>query len=463
MTMPFDTLSMSSAEAGAKAPAGQGRCRIAVIGSGISGLAAAYLLSQDHEVTLFEANHRLGGHSNTVDVDMGGQPTPVDTGFIVYNPPNYPHLTAMFDHLGVETKQSDMSFAASLRDGAVEYSSNGVNGLFAQRRNALRSGHWRMLSDLVRFYNGAARLRSRWDLTEVSLGDLLYRLGYSDNFINDHMLPMAAAIWSTPLEGILDFPADSFIRFFDNHGLFKLVRRSQWRTVSGGSRAYVARLAGSIRSRRGATIRTGTPVDAVIRHAAGIDVRTAAGETTRFDAVVMATHADTALKVLDRPSTRERHVLGAFGYETNRAVLHRDARFMPMRRRAWASWNYLERGRPGEPKLALTYWMNSLQGLDPAYPVFVTLNPGDAPRGAIAEFDYDHPLYSGEAVRAQAGFPAIQGTDRVWFCGAHLGYGFHEDGLESALAVAADFGIAAPWTAALPRKRQIAPLTRVAA
>lgn len=462
MTMPFDTLTTPAQPAAPRPALGRGRQRIAVIGSGISGLASAYLLSAEHDVTLVEADTRLGGHSNTVDVDLGGRTVPVDTGFIVYNPPNYPHLTALFDHLDIPTKESDMSFAASLRDGAVEYSSNGVNGLFAQRRNAFRRTHWRMLSDLVRFYRRATRLRRTWDLTETTLGDLLHRLGYSSTFINDHMLPMAAAIWSTPLDGILDFPADSFIRFFDNHGLFRLARRSQWRTVDGGSRLYVNRIAETLRS-RGASVQTGRPVRALERRADGVRIHTGDGATRHVDAVVVATHADTALRLLDRPSVRERQLLGNFGYETNRAVLHRDPAYMPRSRRAWASWNYLERGEGADRKLALTYWMNSLQGLDAAHDVFVTLNPQDEPKNALANFDYDHPLYDADALRAQRLLPDLQGVDRIWFCGAHFGYGFHEDGLESALAVAADFGITAPWTAALPLPLQVAPLTRIAA
>ncbi|MBB4211252.1 putative NAD/FAD-binding protein [Rhodothalassium salexigens DSM 2132] len=459
MSMPFDPPSPSPVEPGPKPPIGTGRCRLAVIGSGISGLAAAYLLSGEHDVTLFEADDRLGGHSNTVDIDLGGTPTPVDTGFIVFNPPNYPHLTALFDHLGVATHESDMSFAASMRDGAVEYSSN---SLFAQRRNLVRAQHWRMLADLVRFYRSATRLRQQWDLTELSLGGLLAKLGYSDSFIQDHMLPMAAAIWSTPLEGILDFPADSFIRFFDNHGLFKLVRRTQWRTVTGGSRAYVSRLSDRIAARPGASLLTATPVETVVRHPAGVTVKAAGRPAAEFDAVIMATHADTALQLLDQPSRNERRLLGTFGYEPNRAVLHRDPAYMPVNRRAWASWNYLERGEGANRKLALTYWMNSLQGLDPRHDVFVTLNPADRPRDTVAEFTYDHPMYSAAALKAQGQFASLQGVDRVWFCGAHFGYGFHEDGLESAIAVATDFGIAAPWMAALPKERQLAPLARVA-
>ena len=444
------------------------RCRIAVIGSGISGAGAAYLLAAHHDVVLFEADARLGGHSNTVDVPkLGGQgdggAIPVDTGFIVYNTVNYPHLTGLFDHLGVATERSDMSFAVSLDDGALEYTGSGFSGMFAQRRNLFRPGHWWMLVELLHFYRRAGALGGRDDLAEVSLGDLMTSLGYSKRFRNGHILPMAAAIWSTPFEEIMEFPAASFLSFFDNHGLFRLKRRPRWRTVAGGSREYVRRLNAAFAGRT----RLATPVQAVERRPDGVLVKPLGLPAERFDHVVIATHADQALAMLAAPTEREAALLSAFRYEPNRAVLHRDPGFMPRRARCWASWNYLSYGPnvqgDSDGKLALTYWMNRLQNLDPADHIFVTLNPPREPAGMVADIEYTHPQYSRATLAAQRRLDEIQGIDRIWYCGAHMGHGFHEDGLKSAVDVAARFGIAPPWAAGAHAERPAAPCPEVVA
>jgi predicted NAD/FAD-binding protein len=408
------------------------------VGSGISGLSAAWLLSKRHRVTLMEADNRLGGHSHTVDA--GG--VPVDTGFIVYNEKTYPNLTALFAHLGVPTRATEMTFAVSLDRGRLEYSGTGFNGIFAQRRNLVSPRFWSMLRDLVRFYRTApgdlARLRSE------SLGAYLDRYAYGDAFRDDHLYPMAAAIWSTPVGDIPDYPAAAFIRFCENHGLLNLGSRPLWRTVEGGSRAYVDRLKAPFADR----IVTGNPVRAIRRHANGVDIFRDAGAEL-FDEVVIATHADQALRLLWDADEDERSVLGAFGYRANDAVLHSDTSLMPKRRSVWSSWNYAAEGKAAAQQLSVTYWMNRLQHLDPANPLFVTLNPIDEPDPAlvIRRERYDHPIFDGAAIAAQGRLWSLQGRRNAWFCGAYFGSGFHEDGLQAGLAVAEQLGgIRRPWS-----------------
>jgi len=418
------------------------RLRIAVIGSGISGLSAAWLLSGRHDVTLYERAERLGGHSNTVTARLQDASVAVDTGFIVYNEPAYPNLTALFAHLGVATKPSDMSFAVSLRAGATEYSGTGLGGLFAQKRNLARPRFWSMLRDITRFYREAPRDLALMSEKGLSLGEYLSERGYSAAFRDDHLLPMAAAVWSAPASDMLNYPAASFIRFCANHGLLTLTDRPVWRTVVGGSRSYVevfaAALAGSIRLSRGAT--------AVIRNASGVSVRDSTGAVTDFDHAVIATHADQSLALIERPTLDEARLLGAFRYSRNLTVLHSDEGLMPQRRSVWSSWNYLDNG----DGLCVTYWMNRLQGLS-GRNLFVTLNPPRPPRaGTLLHSEiYEHPIFDGPAAAAQAALWSLQGKQRLWFCGAHFGAGFHEDGLQSGLAVAEQLGgVRRPWTVA---------------
>lgn len=410
---------------------------IAIIGGGISGLSAAWLLSRRHRVTLFEAESRLGGHSNTLDA-LG---VPVDTGFIVYNERTYPNLTALFAHLDVPTRPSEMSFSVSLDDGRLEYAGS-VGGLFAQARNLASLRFWSMICDLERFYRQAPR-----DLPSIgsaTLGEYLDGIGCGAAFRDDHLYPMAAAIWSTPVSRIPDYPAASFIRFCENHGLLQFVRRPRWRTVEGGSREYVRRLADGFADR----VRLACPAEAVWRQPHGAMVMSA-GRAESFDAVVLATHADQALRLLKDPDRDERRLLGAFHYRHNVAVLHSDARLMPKRRRVWSSWNYASRGSGGEPLLSVTYWMNRLQGIAEDKPLFVTLNPAIEPDPAKvhARIDYDHPMFDGAAARAQRHLWSLQGVRNSWFCGAYFGAGFHEDGLQSGLAVAEQLGgVRRPWS-----------------
>jgi predicted NAD/FAD-binding protein len=420
------------------------RLNIAIIGAGISGMAAAWLLSQRHDVTVYEQENRLGGHSHTVDAPGANGNTPVDTGFIVYNDRNYPNLVALFEHLKVPTKASEMSFAVSVDDGTVEYGTTTVGQLIAQKRNLVRPRFWSMLTDLMRFYREAPSFQETGD-TIASLGDYLDRGRYGRAFQDDHLLPMAAAIWSTPAGRVRDYPAAAMIRFCDNHGLLKVSGRPQWRTVDGGSREYVKRLTAAYADR----VRLGRGARRVTRAPEGLTITDASGETEQFDHVVFATHADQALAMLADPSADERALLGAFQYTRNETILHSDASLMPKRKAIWSSWNYSARTGDGASAPCVTYWMNLLQSLPDANPLFVTLNPIKPPRPetVIRTELYDHPIFDEPAIRAQRRLWQLQGRRNSWFCGAYFGSGFHEDGLQAGLAVAEALGgVRRPWT-----------------
>ncbi|KRE00819.1 NADH-ubiquinone oxidoreductase subunit 6 [Bosea sp. Root670] len=417
--------------------------RVAVIGAGISGLSAAWLLGQAHDVVLFEAAPRLGGHANTVRIAGAGGETAVDTGFIVYNEATYPNFIALMEHLRVATQPTEMSFAVSLDGGRLEYSGTSVAGLFAQRSNLVRPRFWAMLQDITRFYRNASRDTLAGGAADISLGDYLAAGGYGAAFRDDHLLPMAAAIWSAPCSEILSYPAAAFLRFHHNHGLLQLAGRPIWRTVTGGSGVYVQKL----RTAFSGEVRLGSPVRQVRRGTNDV-VLTGDGWNETFDQVVFASHADQTLAMLADPDQAEVETLGAFRYSRNRAVLHGDEALMPKRRRAWASWNHIgDRARP-DAACAVTYWMNRLQGLPNEPPLFVTLNPPDTLRAdtVLHEDIYDHPLFDAAALDAQQRLWWLQGTRRSWFCGAYLGSGFHEDGLQAGLAVAEELGgVRRPW------------------
>jgi predicted NAD/FAD-binding protein len=422
------------------------RLRVAVVGAGIAGLSAAWLLSGKHDVTLFEADSRLGGHANTAEAPGHHGPVPVDTGFIVYNEANYPNFTALLDHLGVDHINADMSLSVSLDDGAFEYSSFGVLGVFAQKRNLFSGRFWGMLRDIGRFYRDAPKDLATLEQPQVSLDDYLERNGYRQAFRDDHLLPQAAAIWSTPLAEIGRYPAASLIRFFMNHGMMSVVGRGLWRTVARGSRAYVEKLSAAFRGEA----RKGVRVAGIRRDANGAELRLASGARERFDQVVIATHGDMALSLLDDPSPEETRLLSCFRYSRNLVALHTDAGLMPKRRRAWCSWNHIgRRDAPGEG--AVSYWMNRLQSLKDAPDLFVTLNPNKeiAAEKLIRTEVYDHPLFDAGAIAAQQRLWDLQGVRRTWFCGAYFGHGFHEDALQSGLAVAEQLGgVRRPWTVA---------------
>lgn len=431
------------------------RLDIAVVGSGIAGLSAAWLLAQRHHVTLYEAGDRLGGHSNTVDVALrGGGLAPVDTGFIVYNEAGYPNLSALFDHLGVATQPSEMSFAVSLDGGALEYSGTDLAGLFAQRGNLFSPRFWSMLRDLLRFYRQAPGEVGGLGL--MSLDAYLDLRGYGHAFRDDHLYPMAAAIWSTPSAQVGRYPAAAFVRFCENHHLLRLSGRPLWRTVSGGSRSYVRLLAARLGEHR---LRLGCGVAALRRDEHGVLVCTADGASQRHGHVVIATHADQALRLLTDASEAERRLLGAFGYTENLAVLHSDPALMPRRRAVWSSWNY-SADRARSDSLSVTYWMNRLQRIADSTPLFLTLNPAQPPQAArvLRSERYQHPLFDAAAMAAQARLWSLQGQRRSWFCGAYFGAGFHEDGLQSGLAVAEALGgVRRPWRLANPSSRICVP------
>lgn len=423
--------------------------RIAVIGAGIAGLSAAWRLSQNNQVTLYEQEARLGGHSHTVEA--GG--TPVDTGFIVYNEPAYPNLTALFRHLAVPTQASDMSFSVSLDAGALEYAGTDLAGLFAQKRNLVNLRFYAMLRDLLRFYRDAS---SAGPAPETSLRDFLAAGRFGQAFIEDHLYPMIAAVWSCAPGAAGDLPAAAFIRFCENHGLLKLSGRPVWRSVAGGSREYVRLL----RAAYAGEVRAACAVTAVARQESQVVLHDTAGGRAAFDQVVLACHADTALRLIAQPSPAECRLLGAFRYTCNDVWLHNDRGFMPKRRAAWAAWNYT--GRRGEgARVSVTYWMNRLQRLPAGRDWFVTLNPPREPADAFLRQTYDHPVFDLASLRAQHDLWSLQGRNRLWFCGAYFGAGFHEDGLQAGLAVAEALGAPRrPWHVADESARIHLPAAR---
>ena len=415
--------------------------KIAIIGTGISGNAAAWALSGHHDITVYEKNMRPGGHSNTLDVDFDGRTIAVDTGFIVYNELNYPGLTALFEALGVETLASDMSFAVSADNGAFEWKGGGNNwlatlrGLFAQPSNIISPSYLGMLRDILRFNAISVADMQAGRLQGVSLGDYFKSNAFSPRLLHDYLVPMGAAIWSTPALQMLDFPAENFVAFFSNHRLLQY-DRPVWRTVKGGSREYVARLTAPFKDR----IRLGCAVTHVTRHKHGVRLMDSSGGIDDYDQVVFAAHSDETLAMLTDADAQERDVLENINYSPNVAYLHRDLRLMPKRRAAWSSWNFLRWQRAECPvnDVAITYWMNELQGLPAECPLFVSLNPPFAPDESktFARLIYEHPLFDAAAFAAQKRLPGIQGRRNTWFCGAWTGYGFHEDGLQSGLNVA---------------------------
>lgn len=419
--------------------------RVAVVGSGIAGFGAALSLHgrPGIEVTLYEREARLGGHAHTIDVDYDGTAIAVDTGFIVYNELNYPNLTALFAWAGIGTIASDMSFALSAGDGAFEWCgrhTSTLSGLFAQKTNALDAGFYRFLLGIRQFQKRAIADDEAGAIGAETLADYLARIGVPDRVRDDYVVPMGAAIWSMSPGETLQFPARSFMAFFNNHKLLQW-DRPRWRTVQGGSRHYVEKLAGSL----GTAVRPSTGIQSIRRVGEGFILRDVHGAEHDHDAVIIAAHAPTALSLLADADAHTRSVLGAFRVSHNRVVVHRDPALMPRRRQAWASWNMLRPDNAG--RAAVTYWMNRLQALPDTCPLFVTLNPGRAVQDkyVFASFDYDHPVYDAAAISAQPQIESIQGQGQIYFAGAWTGYGFHEDGLRSGLAAAAKLGGVPPW------------------
>jgi len=415
--------------------------RIAVIGSGISGLAAAYLLSSRYEVHLFEKEPRLGGHTHThlIEDKQTGTLIPIDTGFIVHNDHTYPNLGRLFEHLGIERQRSDMSFGVSSKQTGFEYSSRGLRGFFAQRRNLFRPRHYGFFRELMRFNREAAELLRTNDV-DLAIGEYLERNHYSSDFVDSYLYPMAAAVWSTSLRQIRDFPALTLVKFFHNHGFLGIDTQFQWKTVKGGSSAYIAPLTAPYHNR----IVTSARITRVLRGAGGVEIRFEDRAPMRFDQVVFATHGPQVLPLLDEPTKTESEVLSAFETSTSEVWLHTDTRIMPRRRDAWASWNYhIGDASPDQPAVAVTYHMNRLQQLKTSQQYFVTLNETTEvdPRKVLRKMEYSHPLYTVQSVRAQARWREISGKNRTHFCGAYWFYGFHEDGMNSALRVARSLAV----------------------
>jgi predicted NAD/FAD-binding protein len=427
--------------------------KIAVVGSGISGLSCAWILNREHDVHLFEADSRLGGHAHTVRVDdssAGAASIPIDTGFLVYNVPTYPNLCAFFEALGVDTAESDMSLSVRLQDRNLEWAGQTMNAVFGQRRNLFRPSFYRMLFEIIRFGKESEANRDEAKKQDWTLRELLKERGYSAEFCRDYMVPMGAAIWSTPESRILDFPAAAFLTFFINHQLLQVNGRPVWRTVRNGSIEYVARVAKVLK-----TIHLSTPVLRVERLASGKvllqvkDLATGATRDEEFDRVVLATHAPVTHSILQGKSALEEQILSSIRTEENRAVLHQDAKLMPKTRRCWSSWNVVANSNyDSAPKVSLTYYLNLLQPLKTKLLYFVTLNPKENLAHPLREFKYHHPVFDKKAARAQEQLPQIQGNGGVYFAGAWSRYGFHEDGIMSGVNAARMIGVDAPWVKA---------------
>lgn len=427
--------------------------KVAVIGSGISGISAAWFLSQKHDVTLFEKNATLGGHTNTRDLVLAnGEKTAVDTGFIVYNEPNYPLLTAMFKHLNIETFPTNMSFGVSVDQGRLEYAGSNLNTLFAQRSKIFSPRHWRMIANILRFNKQAKADLNGYLDPNLTLGDYLKMHGFGQAMQQDYLLPMAAAIWSCPTETMAQFPARSFLQFFSNHGLLSIKDRPQWATVVKGSRTYLNAI---IALNSFKVIQEGI-AQVKLPENANQTTRliTAAGVSHAFDQVIFACHGDEAAQLLPQKNFA---LLKNFTYQYNQAWLHTDVKQMPTIKSAWSAWNYLSgkthdlsgKNRDAQRKVAVTYWMNRLQPLNIKTDVFVTLNPVVEPdaKQVIEKIDYYHPVFDKNAVEAQAKLIHLQGHKNCWFAGAYTGYGFHEDGLASAAKIAQLWDIPLPWEA----------------
>ncbi|MCL4113043.1 UNVERIFIED_CONTAM: hypothetical protein GTU68_049965 [Idotea baltica] len=418
---------------------------IAIIGSGITGLSAAWLLHKKYDITLFEKNDYLGGHTHTHDVIEANNNLAIDSGFIVYNEKNYPNLVGLFNQLDVKTQSTDMSFSFSLNQGEIEYAGTGLAGMFAQKSNLIKPKHWRLLKEIVRFNKVAhADLDSleKNKTSEFTLGDFLKQHNFSADLQENYLLPMGAAIWSCPVEIMYNFPAFSFLRFFANHGLIDLKDRPQWRSVVGGSREYIKKMMLTLESQ----ISFQGKATSVIRENDSVSIESG-NSHSKFDQVVFACHADEALKLLDQATGTEHSVLSCFKYQENKTFLHTDESLMPKRKNAWCCWNYLAQSDAKNNKVTASYWMNMLQKFKAACDYFVTLNPYQQidPTKVIKQMTYHHPVFDRNAIEAQTRLGELQSIKNSWFCGSYAGYGFHEDGLLSSVKVCEQLGVIAPW------------------
>ncbi|MBC3830540.1 FAD-dependent oxidoreductase [Undibacterium amnicola] len=422
--------------------------KIAVVGAGISGLTSAYFLQQQHDVTLFEANRYLGGHTNTVDIEIDQKTLVVDTGFLVFNDKTYPNLIALFAELGIESYSTDMSFGVSLDDGRLEWAGTNLDTVFAQRKNLISPSFLGMIQDILRFNRDAERNLKMSIETGISLGQLLHQQKYKASFANQYLIPMAAAIWSSSPKDILDFPARTFLRFCINHALLQVNDRPQWRTVQNGARSYVRKIAETLKDAR-----LNSPVSAVKRTEQAVMV-TSKGSTELFDQVIFATHAPDTLSMLTDASEAEYELLSKARYQANTAYLHTDISLLPRSKKVWSAWNYIGQSADAEmdgsaqtSAVCVSYLLNQLQRLDTQTPVIVTLNPiyEPQPESVFAKFEYAHPVFDQKAIDTQRDLSQIQGKNKAWFAGAWTGYGFHEDGLKSALRVVKHFDLSPAW------------------
>lgn len=414
---------------------------VAVIGSGISGMGAAALLHPDYQITLYEKSPDIGGHTRTRTITYNDKTISVDTGFIVFNYRNYPHLSTLFKHYDVPVEKSDMTFAVTMNDGAFEWGAKDLNALFGQRSNIVNPKFLKLIFDVMHFmWRSPGFVERHSDLT---LGQMIKHMGLSDAFAKYYILPMGGAIWSCPLQTMLDFPAREFIRFFKAHGLMSPIGQPQWYTVTGGAKEYIKRLTAPFASH----IRTNCGANRITRENGKVQITDTQGQTQSYDHVVIACHADQALAMLADPSKEEKSILKSFTYQKNQAFLHKDISIMPKRERCWASWVYHSNEDTTNASIPITYWMNLLQNIDKNYPLFVTLNPITpiAEEHIFDRHEFEHPVYTMEAVRAQKRIPSIQGNRNTWFCGAYQRNGFHEDGLASAVDVAEKLGAKVPW------------------
>lgn len=420
---------------------------IAIIGSGITGLSAAWLLHNKYEITLYEKNDYLGGHTHTHDVEESDKQLAIDSGFIVYNEKNYPNLIGLFDRLNVQTQATDMSFAFSMNHGELEYAGSGLLGMFAQRSNLISPKHWLLLKEIVRFNKTAHSELNQLEKEksyDFTLADFLIKHKFTNDLKQNYLLPMGAAIWSCPVETMHSFPAFSFLRFFANHGLIDLQNRPQWRSVAKGSREYIHKMMPIIEDN--ITLKSGA--DSVIRNNNSVEVISKSINTS-FDKVIFACHADEALALLEKPSSKEQEILSCFNYQENSTYLHNDESLMPKRRKAWCSWNYLARSdkNSSDIQVTATYWMNNLQKLKAEKDYFVTLNPFTTidQDKVIKKMTYHHPIFDRDAIEAQTQLECLQGQQNSYFCGSYSGYGFHEDALSSSVNVCEKLDVIAPW------------------
>lgn len=420
--------------------------KIAIIGSGISGLVCAYFLNKNYQIKLYEKNDYVGGHSNTVEINYDNKKIAVDTGFIVFNHQTYPHLTEFFKLLDVKYQDSKMSFAVKIDKPSLEFAGTNLNGVFAQRKNIFNWQFIKMLRDILKFNKVASEILEKKYDTSYSMSQFLDDLKVGNYFRQYFLLPMASAIWSTPLNKIGNYPAISFVRFFKNHGLLTINDQPQWYTVSNGSRQYVQKVCQEFNDK----ISLNDEVISIYQNSTKKWIVESKKGQEIFDAVVIASHADDALKFLKHPTDLQNEILGSFSYQKNLAVLHKDQNVMPINKNAWASWIYgcnNSLKNDNSNNLSVSYWMNNLQNIDNSYPLFVTLNPNIEIKKSdiFAQFEYNHPIFDEKAVKAQSQVDQIQGIDNIYFCGAYQSYGFHEDGIASGIRLLNKMNIKTPW------------------